>query len=285
MDKRERLDQIGREWCALPSEGCDAVRVKLQEEIFSLAMKVFPNKADAMGLFFLNDWRSFNADVGTLSNFLAARLKHRMKDLERQDFDGQRKTEISDRTDKKISVKKRHKSLDAPPSTDEETEQTLGDTLPAKTGEAEGVLLAEVVFVELTSMVLNFSKNHTGRQANETRRMWYQIFFTEDVTHVYKTQPYAFSHERDIFCAMLLPYLDYYMAAQCRAGKQVSFTPLKPYGEVVPDRRGDTGETPVPLPADVSLAWLRREGIQAGASARSNQRRSYEAEKREKRRS
>lgn len=266
LDKEKRLDELARDWKTTPADGNEARLSAIQAELGILACELYYTEAshDAFQDAFVEAYSKYDPEKGPFSHYFSLLLNRRKKDAKRR---------------------RGHDSLDAPLSTDEETEQTLGDTLPAKAGGPEDVLLAEAVFAELTSMVLNFSENHTGRQANETRRMWYKIFFTEDVTHAYKTQTYAFSHERDIFRAMLLPYLDYYMAAQCRAGNQVSFTPLKPYGEVVPGRRGETGETPVPLPADVSLAWLRHEGVQAGASARSNQRRSYEAEKREMRRS
>lgn len=46
-------------------------------------------------------------------------------------------------------------------------------------------------------------------------------------------------------------------ASACRTLPQIAAVPLKPYGEVVPERAGVTAETPVPLPADVSLSVKR----------------------------
>ena len=83
-----------------------------------------------------------------------------------------------------------------------------------------------------------------------------------------------------MFAAMKQPYLDYYMSAPCTTGAQLRNTALRPYGQVVPERAGETGETPLPIPADVSLSYLRlREGTQVGASTRSNQLKFYKEEK------
>ena len=88
-----------------------------------------------------------------------------------------------------------------------------------------------------------------------------------------------FAHERDIFSAMDLEYLDYYMSAPCRTGKAVMNTPLKPYCQVVPSQT-DSSPVPVPLPKDVSLCYLKCcKGISVGASARSNQWGFYKTEK------
>ena len=202
-------------------------------------------------------------DKGAFSNYLSTLLKGRRTDRFR--YDG------------------RHapsgESLDAPVSASEDNTLTLGDVLSSETGAPESGMIFESTYVELTAMVLNFAQNHTGRQANENRRKWYQIFFTEDMTETSKTHPFAFGHERDIFKAMLLPYLDYYMSRRCRTGKEIALAPLKPYGEVGPAREGNRVETAVPLPADVSLAYLALcEGISAKPSARSNQLKFYREE-------
>lgn len=69
-------------------------------------------------------------------------------------------------------------------------------------------------------------------------------------------------------------------ASACRTLPQIAAVPLKPYGEVLPERAGVTAETPVPLPADVSLSVKRIcRGEIVGASARSEQYKRYKAEK------
>lgn len=277
MDKRERLDQIGRKWCALPSEGCDAERMKLQEEIFILAMKVFPEeKTDAMSMFFLNDWRLFNADAGTLSNFFATRLKHRKKDLDRQDFDGRRETEISDRTDKKISVKKRHESLDAP--VDDDSDDTVGSLCPGHSGEGELEFTLDETVLDLLTLILTLPKRLSGQANNSTRINYYRLFFTDSAVEILQTNSHGqvfIRHEQDLFDAIKKEFLDYILSQRCQTAVEIINSSLKRYGDLVDGRTMDAPPKQ-PLPLDVYAAYMKRvEQKAVNTSAISMQRSSY----------
>ena len=79
---------------------------------------------------------------------------------------------------------------------------------------------------------------------------------------------------------MDVEYLDYYMADCCRTIMAIDDTPLKLYKLVVPDNTEDDGEyeTPVPIPADVSLYYLfTKDGKKQGRSSRSNYLKEYRA--------
>lgn len=168
-------------------------------------------------------------------------------------------------------------SLDATFSEDNSLslEDVVSDRMaedPGQIGRLEGKL------ADLTAQILNFSQRHTGRSANETRRSWFRMFYTEDMTLVAREGVRTLLHERDVFTAMELDYLDYYMTKTCRRMKTLGVTRLKSYHEVVPEREG-MEETPVPLPADVSLAfWQYCRGEKKGASARSEQYKAYKQE-------
>lgn len=168
-------------------------------------------------------------------------------------------------------------SLERPVTEDEN--ETLGDVLPSdERFEPESTVRIDSLLADLTSMILNFSRKK-GKSNNPTRKMWYHLFYTEDMTQVMKEHMIRFAHERDIFSAMDLEYLDYYMSVPCRTGKAVMNTPLKPYCQVVPSQT-DLSPVPVPIPGDVSLCYLKLcRGISAGASARSNQLGFYKTEK------
>ena len=170
-------------------------------------------------------------------------------------------------------------SLDQPVG--EEETASLGDICAAPDDTRPELRCeAEAPLAELTAQVLNFAQRHQGQAANERRREWFRLFYTEDMTQALKLMPLTFLHERDVFQAMKLPYLDYYMAKICRTGPQIAVTPLKPYSAVVPQRAGTDTETPVPLPADVSLSYKRLcGGERVGASARSEQYKWYKREK------
>lgn len=273
-EKEIRLNEAARLWKTTPLEGNDAKIESLRNEVLNLSFELFDAKTEAelsraqydpMAFMdaFEETCQKYEPSKGAFANYLSKLLKGRKTDHYRYD--------------------KRHApdgdSLDAPISALEDNTLTLGDVTPSAADDPEKMVMFESHYVELTALVLNFFQNHTGQQANETRRRWYRIFFTEDMTLTYKTYLYRFSHERDIFKAMLLPYLDFYMSCRCRTGAEISFTPLKPYGEVVPGREGKRAETKVPLPADVSLAYLALcENISVTEEARSNQIKFYRGE-------
>ncbi len=289
MTRREKkellLDKTVTRWKELSAQGEDAAAEACREQMWILSFELYDKKFEDESrsngnestnkgrkeldptIFmdaFEEAYRSYDVERGPFSHYLSFLLKRREIDRSRY---AERHAPRADMTwDEPIG---------------EEGSLTLDEVIPGGESTPEERLLVDELFGDLAALVLDFARNHKGHQANEKRQMWYRVFYTEDMTLTYKKSTVRFSHERDIFRAMLLDYLDSYMATRCRTGEQISFTPLKPYGEVVPARQGKTGETPVPLPADVSLEWLRRNGIPGGASARSNQLRSYEAEKRE----
>lgn len=153
----------------------------------------------------------------------------------------------------------------------------MGDMLRQETYQEEARRDLGENLLELAASILNFSRS-SEKKNNPERRMWYALFFTEDVTRITKGSEPEFRHERDIFNTMDTEYLDYYMSKQCRTCMQIARTPLKPYGQVVP---GKSGEIPVSrklFPADVSLAFLGRvRGMSVTGPARSNQKKFYDA--------
>ena len=275
-EKENSLNQAALQWKTTPPEGNEAVIESLRQQVFILSFELFDRKfrrtkngewVEADPKVFMTAFeeaiQKYSPDKGKFCNYLSFLLQKREYD--------------------QLDSDSRHapwaESLDGLISASEDGGRTLGDLTPAAAGVPDSGIMFEALYVEMAALVLNFARNHTRRQANESRRNWYRIFFTEDMTLTYKTKSYAFSHERDIFDAMLLPYLDYYMSRPCRTGMEIACTPLRPYGEVVPAREGGGEETKVPLPADVSLAYLSLcEGVSATAGARSNQLKFYREE-------
>ena len=176
-------------------------------------------------------------------------------------------------------------SLDTPVG--EDGSSSLGDVTPDENAvskesriDEESRIDTDGYFAELISMVLNFSQRHTGKANNSSRRKWYRIFFTEDMTLVCKEHKLKYVHERDIFQAMLLPYLDFYMDGVCRTGQEIFAAPLKAYEEIDPAHAGEKAPPRLPLPADVSLSYLNTvEGVRATKPGRSNYLKFYREDK------
>ena len=273
MDRKTqeaRLNQAAEQWARLDPKGNEAARQALYGEIFTLAFQLYDQSGEMWVVdAFEEAMEKFDPERAQFSRYFAHLLSKRKVDAYRYE--------------------QRHSpagiSLETPTEEDEQSElkDFLEDTTIRKPGD---VLAFESSFLELASMILNFTLCHTKKSANETRRNWYRMFYTEDMTHAVKSVEFHFLHERDMFAAMKQPYLDYYMSAPCTKMVQIQVTPLRPYCQVVPERVGRTEETPVPIPADVSLSYLRRcEGKRVGSSARSEMLKFYRGKEEKKKRS
>ncbi len=259
-----RLNEIADQWARLEPEGNEAARQTLYIELFTLAFQLY----DTSGAMWVVDAfeeaiEKFDPARALFSHYFAHLLKKRRIDAHRYE---QRHSPTGISLDDLVGKK---------------DQVELGKLLEDIHAEnPEHAIMKEFKFLELTSMILNFTQCHLGKSGNEIRRNWYRIFYTEDITDTLKTKSLRFVHERDVFAAINQSYLDYYMSAPCTTMKQIQVIPLRPYCQVVPEREGRTEETPVPIPSDVSLSYLRRcEGKRVGKSTRSNQMKFYEEEK------
>lgn len=260
--KELRLNETVREWKQLDAAD-EARRGTLWGDIFLLAFELFDDGSERFLSVFQETLGSYALEKGPFSNYFSFVYSRRKKDA----FDDVlSRSEQIDSFDKLVG---------------EDEASTLQDYCAAPDAEQpEARYVAEAPLEELTAQILNFAQRHQGQAANERRREWFRLFYTEDMTESLKLVALSFMHERDVFEAMKLPYLDFYMAECCRSMAKITETPLKPYSAVVPERKGVDTETPVPLPADVSLSFKRIcEGGRVGASARSEQYKRYKAEK------
>ena len=257
--KEARLNEAVRRWKQAGEDRRDALR----GEIFLFAFDLYDDGSERFLSVLQETLTNYALEKGPFSNYFAFVYGRRKNDS----FD-----DLLGRT-------QQVDSLDQPVG--EEETASLGDICAAPDDTRPELRCeAEAPLAELTAQVLNFAQRHQGQAANERRREWFRLFYTEDMTQALKLMPLTFLHERDVFQAMKLPYLDYYMAKICRTGPQIAAAPLKPYSAVVPQRAGTDTETPVPLPADVSLSYKRLcGGERVGASARSEQYKWYKREK------
>lgn len=262
LQMEKRMDEAARSYVSMEETGNEAARQALYLELFELWYRLFDNTDKSALDAFEEALRCYQPEKGAFSHYLSFLMNRRKTDANR-------------------ALKSRNiqiLSMDAPMG---EEDATLSDFIadPSAAKPEERAEWDEAL-VELTALVLDFSERHRGKAGNETRRNWYRLFFTEDMTFAAKSVPLRLTHERDVFSAMKLAYLDYYMSAPCRDLASLLRTALRPYGETVPERGGEEGETPLPIPADVCLNYLKRcEKVQAGAAARSNQMKFYKEEK------
>ena len=273
---RENLDWLGLEWYRCPPED-DAVRKSLEWKIFEDVYALFqPPEShpdfqkitEAISKMYLEDMRRFDPSQNvSLSAFFGGRLKLRGIDIEREDK-GLKPEKAEDPvtgTKKAVRVDKNVQS--------EEVWQTL--SVPDTT---EDLVNVDAIACKLVSAMLDLPNRLEGRKNNPVRRNYFRLFFTDGVADGIcsnETADAFRSQERDLFQVIKTPFLDYFMARECRNVDEIKMTGLKPYGQMVPGRPMDQ-EPKQPLPLDVYTAYLRQiEMYKADQQAVSMQRTAY----------
>lgn len=257
---KARLEALCGQWAAL-GQGEEGRRQALQGEIFELVFRLFPGRGDHIATVFLQDWRSFDPAKGSAYKFFANRIKNR----EKTTWDKQEKYQ--------------ERTVGGAMETDDGESFDLVENIPARSdsGPEEQLQLDETACALLAAM-LELPQRLHGQANNPVRRGYFRLFFTGGVADYLHSAPLAEGiekRERDLFSAMKVEFLDYFMARRCRALWEICRSPLKPYGQVVEGGSMEE-ETRLPLPNDVYCAYMDRvEGTPVGASAVANQRSAY----------
>ena len=268
----EEVDQLAVQWYELPEEGNNAAKKSLEERLFCAAMELLGKSGqkgavDALGEFWLNDWQRFDPKQSPMSHFLRSRLRLRSRDLNRQDNDLRKKTKDGKTsTICNESLNNEEASVQTADIKDWRAETALEDTL-----------LDERAY-ECLALILELPVRLRGRSNNPDKINYYRLFFTDGITNYIRSNPVHifFAHERELFQAMRLSFLDYFLTWACRTLPAISESDTKLYGELVEDRPMEPVEQP--LPNDVYSAYMSRvEKRNAGTSAISQQRTAYRA--------
>lgn len=145
----------------------------------------------------------------------------------------------------------------------------------------------DVVLLELISLIDDFM-GRAGRAANDTRKLYTRMFFSETLTRVTKLRtigeiPPLERRERQLLKAVELPFQDSYTAEACRTIMQLWKTPLAAgIKEPLRPLNDDPGKSDISpdyawtLPASVYLSYLRGTGRAASDVLVSQQRGHYE---------
>ena len=281
---REELNRLGREWY----EAGEEKKAQLAVSVFSVANELFGKRAyeladddeeaplftDALGEFFIRDWRHFDPNKGDLSSFMEERLSLRKKDMDRKDNGRHRLTDKDGKRYWSEDI-----SLDMP--VEENGDDTFGDLMEDErlAASLESDLLYNDRAVRFLSLALSFPERLTGRSNNPFRLNYFRMFFTDSVVDILHGgndgRPFE-DHEQELFGGALnIGFLDFFLTAVCRRIREICAVPVKPYGEMVAGR-------PMvipghPLPNDVYLTYLRSmENLDVRSPGTiSNQRREY----------
>lgn len=130
---------------------------------------------------------------------------------------------------------------------------------------------------ELITLILLLPQRLSGQANNPVKIKYFRMFFTDSMVLSVHTMEMEYLHkrQRDIFEAMCIPFLDFFMRDICRSLEEILASDLKLHGEMVEGRAMERPEQP--LPNDVYRQYMRVvEHIEIRSDgAISNQRASY----------
>ena len=272
MTAKEKLDLLGEKWCAGRDAMSGEQRLIMQETIFLVIDDVFSkdkNYPEGIGEFFCRDWPAFDTEKGKLSSYARARLEYRAKEAQHKDREDHY-VNVKDPDEGKpkrewVYAASLNQSID--PDNTESAE--LVDLQNDGTAEAafSEVSQPDWILVQLLSLILALPSRLNGRANNPQRLRYYRMFFTDDSVEIIHSQPRItayIEHERDLFQALHLGFLDFFMTRKCRSVIEISNTARKLLGELIDGENMITMDHP--LPNDVYLAYIRAEvGTSAGS--------------------
>lgn len=280
----ERLEKLVVQWHGMGPDD-EAVRTSLNFEMTEVLMDLFcSGRDDDKNARTLEDfaliWQEldrYDPSAGSFRSFVQTRMKMRRKDADRQDA-GMHREKNDEKTKERMWT--RPDSLEAPMITsDGEDGGTLSDMVADDRSSREIVqrLSVDASFCELITLILLLPQRLSGQANNPMKIKYFRMFFTDSmVLSVYTMEmEYLLKRQRDIFEAMYLPFLDFFMRDICRSLKEILSSDLKLYGQMV---EGKAMKRPdQPLPNDVYRRYMRVvEHIEISSDgAISNQRASY----------
>lgn len=281
-EKREQLAQkLEKLWGELTElQSSEDDRQTKINDIFSTICDMYPGNNAAMEAisdFFCSDWPKFDPALGKLSAFVESRIALRMRDVYKRNTGGQYKT-VEDPNTRKIERKFVPLiSLDAPSGEDDAPAGR--DTLAARSEtDPYARITLDDTACQLLLLMMELPQRLEGRANNPTRRNYFRLFFTDGVATALQSGPVPEvfrRRENDLFHALKVPFLDYFMAERCRTVDDIAAGSTKPYGQVVEGQGPEP--TPLPLRNDVFITYLdREEGYSAKAPAVSQQRQQYQ---------
>lgn len=284
-----QLNALGKQWRPTEPGQDPAAQQELWDRIWELVYQYYyPKGTDAYSTVEADDlklnglvkamdtiYRKFDPERGTLSATLQVLTKFRKTDEQRKAFGRLKKDfTIEDEEERERKAREEHPkppvSLDAPSGQDGEDGGRMLSEEVGREDEAFEELEERAVihdaFYELSAQILNFAAHHNKKRGTETRKSYYQLFYTSGLMSFVKGEesvPY-FQHPRDLLAAMKFPFVDFCLEEpECRTIPDIWASELKRYAAVVTLTKQQAQEKaeeriPLPIPDKVGLSYLER---------------------------
>ncbi len=270
-DKRSRsaraeletqFDETAYLWKTQPREGNEAVLNSLWLKLFEYGYQLYDDGTDRF--------------IDTFENFFKERYDPSQKASHYFNFISARRKHDSEERSDDMPLPGEESGKDTDPAQDAIDRKTAKEARDTVSEEID----FDATMAQLTAAILSLQERLHGKANNPVKRLYYCMFFTDSIAGSIRrpdmAERYA-RHERELFEAFRLQFLDFFLSERCRSVYAIADTDEKLYGEMVPGRKME--EAGHPLPNDVYRTYLReREGYAVNSdSAVSNQRDAYKA--------
>ena len=272
----ERLEKLVVQWRGIGPDD-EAVRTSLNFEMTEVLMDLFcSGRDDEKNAKALEDfalvWQEldrYDPSTGSFRGFVQTRMKMRRMDAQRQDAGMHREM--------KEAEKDWEGSCDGMPGESDGKKKPIWVRPDSLGREATQRLNVDESLCELITLILLLPQRLSGQANNPVKIKYFRMFFTDSMVLSVHTMEMEYLHkrQRDIFEAMCIPFLDFFMRDICRSLEEILASDLKLHGEMVEGRAMKRPEQP--LPNDVYRQYMRVvEHIEIRSDgAISNQRASY----------
>lgn len=256
----QRFDEAAYRWKTLPREGNEAAVQVEWGKLIEYGFQLYDDGTDRFLDTFVGFFRERYDPAQKASHYFNM-------------VSSRRKYETDAADDRELSVDA--ETEDGYSSAEAEIDKK---TLAERPDPVSEELVFDATAAKLVADILTMREKLQGRANNPVRELYFRMFFTDGVVDAIHTEhvPERYArHERALFDAFRLGFLDFFLSARCRTVAAIDATAVKPYGELVPGR--ETKAPGHPLPNDVYRTYLReRENCDVRSDgAVSNQRAAY----------
>lgn len=262
LKKEHQLDEAWIRYNGFSEDDEAAINAVLYE-MYRLAYELYPDKEEYIGEFYIKRFNKYDPSRGnTFSKYMFHQLV-KIEDYKKKMAAGYSRKTV---TDPETGKKKREFQQTVLTRTDLYSNDNDQDIIENDVPDPDGMQGFDDVgesielFCVLLSYIVSLPERLHGRANNPVKHNLFTMFYTESVASLMKKEtnrlPLYRRHERDLFDAMKLSFLDYFMQDVCRTVYMLSIDPLKKEADLF--EGGRNREATIPLHRSIYITYLAK---------------------------
>lgn len=275
--EENKVDELAGVWYYLDPVTDSARKRALRMEIINRLLLLFDltkaereqyeyNPAYDNGLldFFCNALDNFNPDKGSICHYISEYRKKRLAGVYKREVDKLNIVSGADSANKNGKKRDVVRVDNVRYDTESGRQESVFDSVTDSHGDMEPLLDKLAIMEAYDGFTHKILKFMMGIKPNKTEVKWYRIFYTEGLTDLVNinSKDYVegdFKHERDVLEVINSEYLNFYMKNHCDTIRDIRYSPLKLYDEIMEGIDEEKATRMIDFPLiknpDVSIAY------------------------------